>query len=477
MADVVIIGAGFSGHTAALYLVEKLNDSDNLTVISNSENFIFRPLLADVATGRLKQEKITISLPNIYSKFPKINFINAKVTAVFPDENVIEITKEGTNENKIKYDFLIIATGSTADFSATKGFVTNRQNIGSIVDIAEIKKTQKAVDEIILQLKKGDKKKIIVGSGHPNSTYHNGTLNFAINLHYRLIDEKVRDRAEILYFTNENQLGDFGLRNPVIKRNGKLISAKDVLIKILNEHNIKFSTGNAVKEINSNQIFYENSDGEFFEENFDLAVLIPKIKGTEIKFIDKNGTNITSKIFDKDNRILVDTFYNLEYSDLISNPDLLPSRYWNRNYKNIFAGGSVFAMPSTISEPVVTKNGTNITPEPFIGTSVSAAIGRLIAKNISEFMTESRMTHSLRLSELLSIFTIQLGGRGLKSEAFFLSIYPVFPDVRKYPKEHGRDLFVSSLEVGTAAHWMRKLINESYIYKFKAKTGWRIIPE
>ncbi len=476
MANVVVIGAGFSGHTAALYLRKLLRKSDVVTVVATSDKFVYHPLLADVASGRIKKEKAEISLPGIYSS-NGINFIVAKVDTIFPDENKIEyVTTEGKRE-KLEYDFLVIATGNRAVFEKTKGFSPDFDRLATLISIGEIEKTKSAIDELIERMKKGEKKKIIVGSGHPQSTYHNASLGFIVNLHYRLIEEKVRDKAQLLYLSNERTLGDFGLNEPKIKRKGNLFPAEIFIKTVLNECAIDFSVQKGVKEISNGKLFYENYEGESGEEEFDFAVLNPKTEGQRFNFIGSDGDDVSEKVTNAEGYILVDSFYGLSYEEIFEYPDYLPSLYRNRNYKNIFAGGFAFALPSSISKPHINPNGLNITPAPMIGSTVSATIGRLIARNIAQYVREERMTHAERLSEMLSLFSVQLGGKKLKGEAFLAVIYPVFPDIRKYPNEGGRDLFVSEIEVGLAANWMRRIIHESYIYKYKRKFGWRIIPE
>ncbi len=471
MANVLIIGAGFAGHTAALYLRKWLRKSDKVTVVAASNKFVYHPLLADVASGKIPQEKIEFDLPSVYSR-NGTEFIEAKVEKIFPDDNSVEIKERNGERKKLGYDFLIIATGNRPAFEATKGFSTDGETLATLISLPEIEKTKSALDNAVARMKKGEKYKIIAGSGNPASTYHNASLGFLVNLHYRLLEEKVRDKAQLLYFSNEPALGDFGLRAPKIKRKGNFIPAEIFIKTVLNECAIDYAVQRGVHEISGKTIFYENYEGEFGEENFDLAVLTPKTAGQKFEFLGSNGEDVSDKIANKDNYILVDSFYGLTYKEIFETPDYLPSLYRNRNYKNIFAGGFAFAMPSSITPPHVTKNGFDITPAPMIGSAVSATIGRLIAKNIAQYVSEERLTHAQRLSEMLSLFTVQLG-----REAFLAVIYPVFPDIRKYPHEDGRDLFVSEFEIGYAAAWMRKIIHGGYLYKFKNKFGWRIIPE
>lgn len=50
-------------------------------------------------------------------------------------------------------------------------------------------------------------------------------------------------------------------------------------------------------------------------------------------------------------------------------------------------------------------------------------------------------------------------------------------DHRRYPNGTGRDLFVTHMELGTSGAWMKRLVHETFMYKFKARPGWQIIPE
>ena len=53
MARVVIIGAGFAGHTAALYLGSTLGKQHEITMISASERFLYLPSLVWVGVGHM----------------------------------------------------------------------------------------------------------------------------------------------------------------------------------------------------------------------------------------------------------------------------------------------------------------------------------------------------------------------------------------------------------------------------------------
>ena len=59
MAKVVIIGAGFAGHTAAIYLGKiSLGTTMRLLWSTNSTIFSIFPLLISVGIGHMKPEKV-----------------------------------------------------------------------------------------------------------------------------------------------------------------------------------------------------------------------------------------------------------------------------------------------------------------------------------------------------------------------------------------------------------------------------------
>ncbi|MCA9976818.1 MAG: FAD-dependent oxidoreductase [Anaerolineales bacterium] len=62
MAKVAIIGAGFAGHTAALYLGDALGKSHEITVINLHEYFYYVPSWVWVGIGRMDVNKTRFPL-------------------------------------------------------------------------------------------------------------------------------------------------------------------------------------------------------------------------------------------------------------------------------------------------------------------------------------------------------------------------------------------------------------------------------
>ena len=106
MQHIVIIGNGISGVTLARH-VRKLSDK-KITIISSESNYFFsRTALMYVYMGHMKFEH-TQPYENNFWKKNRIELVNGYVEKVLPDQKTVSLS----NGDRIKYDALVIATGS-----------------------------------------------------------------------------------------------------------------------------------------------------------------------------------------------------------------------------------------------------------------------------------------------------------------------------------------------------------------------------
>jgi len=107
---VVIVGSGFGGLNAALRLARAPVD---ITVVDRDNYHGFWPLLYQVATAGLGADDIAHPIRSIYAKHPNISVRLGSVSGLDLDERTVEID----GEPALRYDFLILAAGSsTSDF-------------------------------------------------------------------------------------------------------------------------------------------------------------------------------------------------------------------------------------------------------------------------------------------------------------------------------------------------------------------------
>ena len=109
---VVVIGGGFGG----LQVAHNLKDQPVEVLMLDKHNYhVFQPLLYQVATGSLEAESIAFSLRKDFEGQKNFSFRIAEVNSVNTDNNTIT-----TSIGEIKYDYLVIATGSTTNFFGNK---------------------------------------------------------------------------------------------------------------------------------------------------------------------------------------------------------------------------------------------------------------------------------------------------------------------------------------------------------------------
>ena len=107
---VVIVGGGFGGINLAQQLVRGLFQ----VVMLSAQNYRgFWPLLYQVATGGLEPDAIAEPLRNLFAKHQQADFHFRPVHALHVDPAAKLLT---TALGNLGYDYLVIATGTKADF-------------------------------------------------------------------------------------------------------------------------------------------------------------------------------------------------------------------------------------------------------------------------------------------------------------------------------------------------------------------------
>ena len=64
--------------------------------------------------------------------------------------------------------------------------------------------------EVIAKLEAGERQRLVIGVGHGMCTCEGAAFEYAFNVEHELRTRGLRDRAEVIYLTNEHELGDFG---------------------------------------------------------------------------------------------------------------------------------------------------------------------------------------------------------------------------------------------------------------------------
>ncbi len=105
---IVIIGGGFAG----ISLAKKLSRQEVQVVLLDKNNYhTFQPLLYQVSTGGLEPDSIAYPIRKILKDFPNFHFRLAHVEEIVTAEN-----KVITNIGELKFDYLVMASGSKTNY-------------------------------------------------------------------------------------------------------------------------------------------------------------------------------------------------------------------------------------------------------------------------------------------------------------------------------------------------------------------------
>lgn len=159
---VVIIGAGFAGMNLVKVLEKK---PVQLVLLDQNNHHQFQPLLYQVAIGGLEPDSVVSPVRKLFKSCSNMIFRMATVESV-DSENRRVITNLGF----VKYDYLVIATGSSTNFYGLKNIEDNSIGLKSINDAINLRSwilqnLEKSIDGISEEEKQKLIKFVVVGGG------------------------------------------------------------------------------------------------------------------------------------------------------------------------------------------------------------------------------------------------------------------------------------------------------------------------
>lgn len=335
---------------------------------------------------------------------------------------------------RITYDFLINATGPKLNFAATPGLGPDGGFSLSVCTAEHARQTAARFAEIIKRLEQGQHQRLVIGVGHGMCTCEGAAFEYAFNVEHELRTRGLRDRAEVIYLTNENELGDFGVGGMTFAQNGFLTTSRLWTESLFRERDVRAVLGVHVQRVEEGKVFYETVDGEEGVLAFDFAMLLPPFRGQDLKAFDRTGVDISV--------------------------------------------GIAFAPPHAISQPRTSPSGAVIAPAPPRTGMPSGLMGRQVARSIADMIQKgaSAPTHTASMATM-GAACVASAGAGLRhGTAASMTMFPVVPDKEAFP-ESGRSLTETTGEIGLAGHWVKHLLHHMFIYKAKGRPGWFLIPE
>jgi len=257
MKRVLVLGGGFAGLEAAIYLKKEKNLE--VTLVSDRDYFYIYPTSIWIPTGQTTKEKISVSLDELGKKHGFYVHI----------ESVTEI--DGANKKVTlesghildKFDYIVVALGQ--DKIVSKGSQEHTLSIcGKPEEALELKKRLDAL------VAKGSGTIAMGFGGNPKDTSAvRGGPAFEVlfNFHNFLKKKKIRDNFNLIFFAP--------MEKPGQKMGEKALVMMDKMFKMTN---ISKKVGTKITSFDATGINFE--DGEKIES--DLTMFISAGKGHSV---------------------------------------------------------------------------------------------------------------------------------------------------------------------------------------------------
>jgi sulfide:quinone oxidoreductase len=481
MSRIVVLGAGVAGHTAAAFARKWLGREDSVTVISPRPDYNWVPSNIWVGVGLMKPERVTFPLASVYER-AGIEFVQSAARTIHPegDRNsqtpYVTVDLNAGGEARVSYDFLINATGPALRFDKTEGLGPDGGHSLSVCLPSHAAQASAALDEEVERMRRGEKRRFLVGVGHGTCTCEGAAFEYIVNLEFELRRRGVRDRAQITWITNEYELGDFGMGGMHIRQGGYVTPSSIFNASLFAERGIDWITRAHVDKVEPGRVLYETLDGVQGEQEFDFAMLLPPFSGVGLKATGRDGEDITERLFMPNQFMRVDADYGAKPYDEWKAADW-PRTYQSPSYENVFAAGIAFAPPHAISVPRTSPSGTVIAPAPPRTGMPSATIGKTVVRNIVDTIAgNSGPPHTASMADMGAACVASAGANPFTGTAASMIVYPIVPDYDRFP-EYGRDLDRTFGEIGLAGHWIKILLHHLFLYKARLRPGWSRIPE
>jgi sulfide:quinone oxidoreductase len=325
-------------------------------------------------------------------------------------------------------------------------------------------------------MKRGVRQRFLIGTGHGSCTCEGAAFEYVVNLEFELRHRGVRDKADIVFLTNEYELGDLGIDGVHIRRGGYVTPSKIFTESLFAERGIRWITRAHVNAVEPGLAHYETLDGERRDIPFDMAMLLPPFSGVGLKAFGRGGQDITDSVFAPNGFMRVDADYEKKPYEKWRASDW-PRFYQNPVFSNLFAAGIAFAPPHPISRVRTNAEGLMISPAPPRTGMPSAMIGKAVARSIVDMISGNpKPTHSASMAEMGAACVASAGANPFTGTAASITVFPVVPDYDRFP-EFGRDMAQTFGEIGLAGHWIKILLHHMFLYKAHLRPGWSLIPE
>jgi len=323
MKEIIILGGGFAGVSAAIYLQKHQKQEEaNISLIDENSYHLFTPSLYEVATSEEPKKNIAIPFSQIFDK--NINFIQGKVLRIDSSNKLIHLL----DKTSYAFDYLVIALGSEPSYFGIEGLEEHSIALKWLEQSVEIReKIKEAYHD-----KPSEKKEIsvVVGGGG-----FSGTELTAELINYRK------------HLAKHHNLPKESFKISIIQGSDRLLKeldnkVSDLAKKRLEKENVNIILGAHIRRVDEKNI--ETDTGQKY--SYDVLIWTGGVKASSI--IEESGFKVNPR------------------GQLAVNDNLQVL-----GFSNIFAVGDV----AEFADPVTNK------PVPGVA-EVAEDQGKIVAQNV-----------------------------------------------------------------------------------------------
>ena len=163
MLNVVVIGGGFGG---LKFLQRARSSKIQFTLIDKQNHHLFQPLLYQVATAVLSPANIAFPIRRMFKNFKNVKVILDEATDINREDKTVTIS----SGEKIKYDQLIVSTGSRHSYFGNDDWSEYSNGLKGINDALQIRERllrafEKAENEKNIEMRNKYLNFVVVGGG------------------------------------------------------------------------------------------------------------------------------------------------------------------------------------------------------------------------------------------------------------------------------------------------------------------------
>jgi NADH dehydrogenase FAD-containing subunit len=192
-ARVVVLGGGFGGLETAFYLRMIAGDRARITLVSERDQFIFKPNSIYVPFG-LDPERLKVPLAKPTAR-KGIELVEARAHGIDPDAKRVEL-----DGRSLPYDFLVISTGAGMRAEEIPGMAEHAISTWALEDMLRLR----GGFEGLLQADGSGARKRVLFLVPPNNKCAGPLYEIVFMLDTWLRRKKARDRVEISWSTFES---------------------------------------------------------------------------------------------------------------------------------------------------------------------------------------------------------------------------------------------------------------------------------